>query len=719
MSVGLSADCDCSQGNTQGNETALSYMKVTLMGLGSSCSHYLYAHAHPYTRIHTQCAHTRTHTQNKHTHKHAHTRTHTHTHAHMHIHTYTLTQPPPQPHQGIPGQTGGRQVLIPTPTPPHQVMYPQPVPTAGQVGVRPPMYPHLAAGVLPPNLPQQLLFQQMQGYGQMQQPAPTYGGVPPQSINLQLQQPTMQMQPLPVQQSYTRKPRDKAIRIINPDTGNEVKVDSGSGEAPQVPTPPVAVTPALMTSSVGAPSTESSFGSTRSGAEEFRRKVAQAANSEPRPPPPPNAIIRDPNHPKQMAGTRQELTSSDTQPVQPVAEESSKLPPLEPEKADLEPPSEATITVPAPTPTPPLAPVPASTPTLTPAHTLTPTHVDTPVGGGPGNLDNTGIVVSQEEKQPPPSEVVDSVKDDSSKPSEALQPDRERESAQMQEKAEEEEKTKHPEETKLSEESKKVVDSTLVTAGPSPLVPEAVESATGEKSTQEVEVERPVTPVQQERPVSIPVEADLQPPHPPSENILEPSELPNLSSLPEFTSGAPPVLSTEESPVTGTKPDIPPTTEDKRSSPEPVAAEVASDTETLTDKPTSETADSGAQSEQKGPTVEGVIGQEIQPQSEAVVPPKPSRQDIEEQSSAPFLPESSRTEVRTEAQSSELVIEEEADSVGRTELPEEQEQQEGRTEVVAPAEAVPEVRMRDEKTGESLAAVSEKGVLTMCLSIVK
>ena len=260
---------------------------------------------------------------------------------------YTHTQPPPQPHQGIPGQTGGRQVLIPTPTPPPQVKYPQqPVPTTGQVGVRPPMYPHLKAGVLPPNLQQQLIFQQMQGYGQMQQPPQAFGGVSPQPINLQLQQPTMQMQPPPVQQQYTHK-RGKAIRLITPDTGNEVKVDGSSGEAPQVP---VGTTPALTTSSVGAPSPESSFGSTRSGAtEEFRRKVAQAANSEPRPPPPPNAIIRDPNNSKQMAGTRQELTSLDTQPGQPVPEESSKLLPLESEKANLEPPTEVILTAPIPT----------------------------------------------------------------------------------------------------------------------------------------------------------------------------------------------------------------------------------------------------------------------------------------------------------------------------------------------------------------------------------
>jgi len=63
----------------------------------------------------------------------------------------------------------------------------------------------------------------MQGYGQMQQPPQAFGGIPPQSINLQLQQPTMQMQPPPVQQPYTRKPRgSRMIHIINPDTGDEV-----------------------------------------------------------------------------------------------------------------------------------------------------------------------------------------------------------------------------------------------------------------------------------------------------------------------------------------------------------------------------------------------------------------------------------------------------------------------------------------------------------------
>ena len=190
------------------------------------------------------------------------------------------------------------------------------------------MYPHLP-GVLPPNLQQQLLFQQMQQtYGQMQQQAQVYGGAPPQQINLQLQQPTMQMQPLPVQQSYTRKPRGRnAIRIINPDTGDETKVDSGASEPPQVPTPPVIATPALMTSSVGVSSTESSLSSTRGGApEEFRRKVAQAANSEPRPPPPPNAVIRDP---RQIVGTMWEMGLSELPPLQPMSEVSSKLLPLQ------------------------------------------------------------------------------------------------------------------------------------------------------------------------------------------------------------------------------------------------------------------------------------------------------------------------------------------------------------------------------------------------------
>ena len=577
------------------------------------------------------------------------------------------------------------------------------------------MYPHLP-GVLPPNLQQQLLFQQMQQtYGQMQQQAQVYGGAPPQQINLQLQQPTMQMQPLPVQQSYTRKPRGRnAIRIINPDTGDEVKVDSGASEPPQVPTPPVVSTPALTTSSVGVSGTESSLSSTRGGApEEFRRKVAQAANSEPRLPPPPNAIIRDPNNPK--------LGSSEPPPIQPVSEETPKLQPPESEKTSLEPPTDATLTAPVPTPAPALTPTPA--------------HMGTPVAGDLGSTDETGVVVSQEENLPPQSEAVDSVEGDSSRPSEAIQPERGGESAEKLEG----EETKHTEEARQTEEITEArqteeitearqteeitetvkggPDSTQVT-GPSPLVTEGVESATGEKSAQDVELEGPVQPVQQEKPVSVPAEEDLQIPHPPSENISEPFETPNSSSVPEsqdtvLTSAPPPVHSTEEPPVPGTKPEIPPATEDKRSNSEAVVAAVASETETITDVPTSETADSLVPNDQNVPDVEGVSSQEIQPHSGVVVPSEPPGQESEEQSSAPAVPESSRTEVAKEDQSGQPVIGEDADGVGRTDLPEVQDrQEENRTEAEAPAEPVPEVRMRDEKTGESLAAVSETGELS-------
>ena len=453
----------------------------------------------------------------------------------------THTQPPPQPHQGIPGQTGGRQVLISTPTPPPQVMYPQPVHTTGQVGIRPPMYPHLATGILPPNL----FLQEMQSYGQMQQPPQTYGGTPPQQINLQLQQPTMQIQPLPLQCPYTRKLRGRnTIRIINPDTGDEVKVDSGSSEAPQAPTHPVAMISVLTTASVGASSTENSVSSNR--------------------------------------------------------------------------------------------------------------------------------------------------------PSEAPQPERKGESSRKQEKAEKVQETKWTEETKVTKRGG--ADSSL--AGPSSLVTEALESATGEKSMQEVEVEIPVQPVQQEKPVSIPAE-DLQTTHPPNENISESYEPPDSSSLPiskvDLTSAPPPVCTSMEEP--GTKPDIPSATDDKHSRSEPVAAVVASRTETLTDKPsTSEAADSGVQN---GPNVEEISGQKIQPHSEVVVLPKPFKQDIEGQSSGPSLPESSRTGVTIEDQLSQPMIGEDADYVGRTELPEEQE--EDRTEVVALAETDCDMRMKGEKMGETLS----------------
>ena len=68
-----------------------------------------------------------------------------------------------------------------------------------------------------------------------------YGGTPPKQINLQ---------------PYTLKPRRRnAIPIINPDTGDEVKVNSGYGEAQQISNPPVDGTSALMRSSLSASTT--------------------------------------------------------------------------------------------------------------------------------------------------------------------------------------------------------------------------------------------------------------------------------------------------------------------------------------------------------------------------------------------------------------------------------------------------------------------------------
>ena len=175
----------------------------------------------------------------------------------------------------------------------------------------------------------------------------------------------------------------------------EIKVNSGSSEPPQVPNTTVDVTPTLTMTSVDAASAESSLGSTRSGAtEKFRRKVAQA----------------------------------DTQPVQPMSEESSKFLLLESE------------------------PTPAAL-----------THMGTPMGGSTVNT------VSQ---QLPLSETTHSAENGISRPSEleVMQP--EKESTQRQRNVE----TKMTEGTK--ETKKGGADSSL--AGPSSLVAEALESATGE-----------------------------------------------------------------------------------------------------------------------------------------------------------------------------------------------------------------------------------------------
>ena len=233
--------------------------------------------------------------------------------------------------------------------------------------------------------------------------------------------------------------------------GNKLTVNSGSSEPPQVPTLPVIATPPLMTSSVGVSSTKSSLSSTGGGApEEFRRKVPQAANSEPRPPPPPNAIIRDPNNPKQMVGASQELGSSEPPPMQPISAESSKLQPPESEKTYLDP----TCATPVP-------------PTLT--------HMGTTVGGATVSMDETVSVVAQLKHQLLQSETIDSAESGSSRPSDIIQPEREK-----QENVEEE--------TKLTNETERGGDKSTLMTDPSQLVAEAVEAATGDEPVPEVRI---------------------------------------------------------------------------------------------------------------------------------------------------------------------------------------------------------------------------------------
>lgn len=205
---------------------------------------------------------------------------------------------------------------------------------------------------------------------------------------------------------HSQQPQDAQVQtacsqLLNAVLVNnlDMEVNSGSSEPPQVLNPTVAVTPTLTITSVSAASAESSFGSTRSGAtEEFRGKVVQA----------------------------------DTQPVQPMSEESSRFLLLESE------------------------PTPAAL-----------TRMGTPMGGSTVNT------VSQ---QLPLSETTHSAENGISRPSEVMQP--EEESTQMQRNVE----TKMTEGTK--ETKKGGADSSL--AGPSSLVAEALESATGEKSVCEV-----------------------------------------------------------------------------------------------------------------------------------------------------------------------------------------------------------------------------------------
>ena len=551
----------------------------------------------------------------------------------------------------------------------------------------------MAVPGLPPHMPQQMLFQQMQNY-QLQQPGQNFGAAPPQQINLQLQQP-MQMPP-PTQPAYTRKTgRGKnAIRIINPETGAEVKVDTGSNESPQPSRPLLTATPAVMTSSVTAPGGEGS--TSRSGtSEEFKRMVAQAA-SEPRPPPPPNAIIRNPNdnrqqppkeeerkkeevspssqisvpqenEGKEIAGTESKQIVESTHPlsVKPTVEESSSvLSQQQLAKASSDAPTEVT-TVPAP--------APAAMATL----------VDSSV--------TDRNVISQEKTQPPP--VGTAAPNDGGTPLEAEDKNLQQEMADEQE----------VKKTNLIEASQ--VASTVG--------PKMIESATGEKLTvtHEVEAERPaqleteapVPPVEQEakRPVS-PAQQDAkklepfvqqeipsttpaaeEPPPPHNQIVPEPSNLPeslSKSQSTDFESSSPSSQNEEETTAPlglDSAPEIPPATENKRRS-EPVSSAPVAETPDKDEGPT-ESTESVLQSKQVQDLREREDGQKLESPPEAVVTPEPLGEEIvkniESQTSAPPVSEPLRTKDK-----SQLVPDSErekgGDAVGVVVEPKQQEQQE-------------------------------------------
>ena len=96
----------------------------------------------------------------------------------------------------------------------------------------PPLYPFT-----PTTLQQQLFAQQMQNCCPVKQPVPAYGyHCPPQQINLQLPQPMM---PTPRPTSRNR------VRIVNPDTGAEVKLENTRRAPSQVSKPVVTGPPAM------------------------------------------------------------------------------------------------------------------------------------------------------------------------------------------------------------------------------------------------------------------------------------------------------------------------------------------------------------------------------------------------------------------------------------------------------------------------------------------
>ena len=506
--------------------------------------------------------------------------------------------------------------------------------------------------------------------------------------------------PPPTQPSYTRKTgRGKnAIRIINPETGAEVKVDAGSNESPQPSRPLLTTAPAMMTSPVTAPGGEGS--TPRSGpSEEFKRKVAQAA-SDTRPPPPPNAIIRNPNDSRQQP-TKEEERKKEVSPSSQIS-----VPQGREEKDIVGTESKQIVESTHPLPVKPTVEKSSSVLSqqqLTKATSDTPTGVATVPASAPptavATLVDSGItdrnIVSQEKTQAPPP-VGTVAPSDGSTPLEAKDKN-------IQQKTAEEQEVKK---TNLVEASQVV----------SAVGPKMIESATGEKltATHEVETEipaqletkapvppveqetkRPVSPaqqdpkrlepsVQQEIPSSTPVAEEPSPPH--SQIVPEPSNLPeslSKSQSTDFESSSPSSQNAEENTAPlglDSAPEIPPATENKHGS-EPVSSTPVAETPDKDEGPT-ESTESVLQSKQAQDLRKREDDQKLESQPEAVVTPEPLGEEtvknIESQTSAPPVFEPLRTKDELQlAPSSER--EKGGDAVGAVNIePKQQDQQEVR-----------------------------------------
>ena len=432
--------------------------------------------------------------------------------------------------------------------------------------------------------------------------------------------------------------------------------------------------------------------------------VARAA-SEPRPPPPPNAIIRNPNDNRQQPAKEEdrkkeevpassvpqgkeekEITVIESNPivesthplfVKPTVEESSSvLTQQQLAKAGSEAPTEG-ATVPAPAPT-----------------------------SGATLVDSTvpdRNVVSHEKTpsiQPPQ---LPSVKtSDSAAPSDGSTPF-EAENGTIQQEREEQQEV--PEATTEAPQA-------VSTVGP-----KMIESATGEKlaATHDLKPERPtqletkvpVLPVEQEakRPVSPAqqgaerLEPSVQqekqsstptveepPPSPPHGQIVsEPSSLPESLSKSQSTDSESSPLSSHSTEDTtapvelSSAPEIPPATEDKRSS-EPISSTAEAETPIKDEEPQRST-EMVSQSELVRDSREREESQTLESQPpEAVVTPESSVEEIgkEIESQPPALPVSEPPRTKEESQLIPDSEREKDNHADEAVVPEQQEQQEVR-----------------------------------------